>query len=189
MSSEFADFNVYSYDGTGSFSVDKDGLHITDTKYLKSSNYIYVRSDFYTFTYDVVVSISAGNQFYLGWERYDKDKTARSNNACVYVVTTTPSTDIVKARYRGTVDLSTDGVNPLRYIKLRVLNLWTSSSAQEGTATVHSLSLLGIPTNENIITKAYRNGEFVGDHFREFSNETISIQRVGYINSSNLYEY
>lgn len=189
MSIELADFNVMSYSGTGSFSVDSGGLHITNNKYLKSSDYIIIRPDIYTFRYDIVLSASAGNRFYLGWERYDANKTSRSNDACIYVVSILPTADQTMVRYRGTVDLSTDGVNPCKFIRLRILNLWTGSTAEEGTATIHALNLLGVQANESNSVKAYRNGEFTGDHFQEFPDEKVSIQRIGHINSSILYEY
>lgn len=70
----------------------------------------------------MILSIAAGNQFYVGFERYDVDKTSRSNQACVYVYTTKPSADVVYQRFFGTVNLATDGVNPTDTIKLRVLN-------------------------------------------------------------------
>ena len=199
MSLELVSMGVSHFSGTGSFSVDHDGLHLINNEYVKS-DYIPIRPDIYTFRYDYVISVSGGNMFYIGWERYDKDKTSRSNNACVYTYATMPTTGISYRRYRGTVDLSTDGVNPAAFIRLRVLNLWTNSTAETGTATIHSLNLLGIASNESIMKQAFQNGRFTADHFREFerswtTNGTdqqvgkVSIARIGHTDSTILYEY
>lgn len=199
MSVELTNFNVYNFSGNGSFSIDSDGLHTVNKIFLKGE-YIPIRPDIYTFRYDIVVSFTAGNMYYVGFERYDKDKTSRSNDACVYFIASNPSHDIVRRRYRGTVDLSTDGVNPAAFIKLRVLNLWTNSTAETGTATIHSLSLLGVQVNEAIPKKINQNGRFISDRYREFERTwstngvdtqvgKVSIARNGYTDSTILYEF
>ena len=102
------------------------------------SVYVPVNPTGKTYYYDMQLSINAGNQFYVGFERYDADKTPRRNNACVYVYSTRPTTDVVKQRFRGTVDLSTDGVNPCAFVTLRVLNGWSgTTSGVTGKATIH----------------------------------------------------
>lgn len=199
MSIELADTTLIKYTGSGSFSEDYDGIHLSNYIYLKGE-YIPITPTGYTFRYDTVISISAGNRFYLGFERYDENKTARSNDACVYPIGFTPSSDVIYRRYRGTVDLSTDGVNPAAFIRLRLLNLWSGSTAETGTASIHSLSLLGVANGESISKKVYYNGIFVSDHFREFEKSwttngvdsqigKVSIAKNGYTDSVELYEF
>lgn len=48
------------------------------------SDYIEINPSTNKYIYDYTISVSTGNQFYIGFERYDENKTARSNNACVY---------------------------------------------------------------------------------------------------------
>lgn len=86
------------------------------------SNYIKINPTGHTYYYDIEVSIDADNQFYLGFHRYDANKTSRSNNACVYVINVKPTTALNHQRYFGTVNLATDGVNPTDTISLRILN-------------------------------------------------------------------
>jgi hypothetical protein len=61
-----------------------------------STEYIPINPTGHTYEYDYTISVNAGNQFYIGFERYDSNKTARSNNACVYIYATKPSTNVVK---------------------------------------------------------------------------------------------
>lgn len=131
------------------------------------TNYLEIASGVYE--YDYTISVNAGNQFYIGFERYDADKTSRSNNACTYTYATKPSTDVMKQRYKGTVDLSTDGTNPLKYIALRILNGWSgTTSGVTGQATIHNFSLrLQSAAINPKITKA---GQLIGDEFKEYSN-------------------
>jgi len=78
--------------------------------------------------------------FYIGWERYDINKTSRTNNATIYVISTKAAADY--QRVSGIVNLSTDGTNPCAFIRLRVLNKWSGSTSDtNGTAIIHSLSL------------------------------------------------
>lgn len=145
----------YLYDLTksnsGTFLQDKDGLHLDQQVWI-THTYIPINPTEKTYKYDITYSCDAGNQFYIGWERYDANKTSRSNNACVYVVARKPSIDVVKSRAKGTIDLSTDGVNPCAFIKLRILNKWTGSDSNtQGKATIHSLSLKEY-SNDNVLT-------------------------------------
>ena len=193
MSTELMD---YGMTGSSYYTIDWDGVHFSGAHSYYSPDYITINPSIYTFYYDVVVSIDQGNWFLIGWERYDADKTARSNNACVYVINSHSTNsrmssaynDVIKQRFKGTVDLSTDGVNACKYIKLRVLNKWDSAETN-GKATIHSLSLLAIPTGESIGKKAYRTGRMTGDCFREYYNNSVSMEKVGYIDSNILYEY
>ena len=129
------------------------------------SDYIEINPAGNTYYYDIVVSIESGDYFLIGFERYDKDKTVRSNNACTYVLSTTPSSNIVKQRYTGTVNLSTDGVNACKYISLRVLNDWNNQNGK--VATIHSISLREIQTNNTFKTKLLSTGVFKTDLLKE----------------------
>lgn len=162
----------YLYDLTksdvGSFFQDKDGLHLNQRVWVNHT-YIPIDSSGKTYKYDIVYSCDAGNQFYIGWERYDANKTARSNNACIYVVNTKPSSDIKYVRTQGTVNLSTDGTNPCAFIKLRILNKWTNSTSDTtGTAIIHSLSL-----------KEYSSSDVL---------TPLKINRQGIVNTTELLE-
>ena len=129
------------------------------------SNYIEIVPGVYE--YDYTISVNAGNQFYIGFERYDANKTSRSNNACAYTWATKPSSDIVKTRYKGTINLTTDGTNPIKYIALRILNGWSgTTSGVTGKATIHNFSLrLKSTALEPSIYKQGR--QLFGDEFKE----------------------
>lgn len=116
-----------------------------------------------TYYYDIEVSIAADNQFYFGFERYDANKTARSNNACAYVIATKPTSDLSHKRYFGTVDLSTDGTNPCAFIAVRILNDWSNASGR--TAIVHRMSLREVSTFQK--PKLYKTGTFLVDELKE----------------------
>lgn len=149
-----------------------------------SSDYIQIDPTGKTYYYDIDVSINTGNQFYIGFERYDIDKTARSNQACVYVVAIKPTSDLIHKRYRGIVNLSTDGVNPCAFITLRILSGWSgTTSGVTGMTTVHRLSLREVTTLQQ--PKLYKEGILLGDEFNEhqkasFYNNGI-IEAVNYI--------
>ena len=134
----------YMYDfkknsGNGTFVQDKDGLYLNQQIWV-SHDYIPIDPTNKTYKYDIIYSCDEGNLLYIGWERYDANKTSRSNNACTYVISSQVEHNYY--RKRGTVDLLTDGVNPCAFIKLRILNKWTGSNNDtNGTATIHYLSL------------------------------------------------
>ena len=190
---EYSNELQYFYDwikinGSGTFSHEKDGLHLNE--------YIRVRHDFIsinpenkTFKYDITYSVDAGNQFYVGWERYDEDKTLRSNNATVYVITIKPNTDLKYQHAQGVVNLSTDGVNPCAFIRLRILNKWAGSTEDtNGTAIIHSLSLKEYDSNKTITPiKIERQGITTTNSFIENSIGT-SIDRSQVLHSNSFYE-
>lgn len=153
---------------------------------MELSGYLSIRSPYIeidpvnnNYIYDFTVSIAAGNYFYLGFERYDANKTSRSNNAIYYIVSTKPSSDVVKKRYHNilTSALNTDGVNPCKYIRLRILNGWTNSdSSSTKTATIHQLSVREIPKNTTAKTRLLKSGTFETDLLRE-TNPTAEIEK------------
>ena len=73
-----------------------------------------------TYYYDITYSNTAGNQFYIGVEKYDSNKVSGSNSECQYQVSTSLAADHI--RVFGTVDLSTANGNPAAYARLRILN-------------------------------------------------------------------
>lgn len=153
-------------------------------------DYIPINPTGVTYQYDITCSIAVGNQVHIGWERFDAQKTARTNDATVYVISTKPTSAIVKKNYKGTVNLSTDGVNPAAFIRLRILNAWTNTdSGSEKTLTVHSLSLRAVPNGEVPERKIKKNGQFVSDYFKENCSGIASINQNGFIDGTSIYEY
>lgn len=136
------------------------------------SEYITINPTGHTYEYDYTISVNAGNQFYIGFERYDANKTARSNNACTYTYATKPSTNVVKQHFTGTVNLSTDGTNPCKYIALRILNGWSgTTSGVTGTATIHSFSLREISTKQK--QEITKTGQTIEEEINECGNAKI----------------
>ena len=185
----------YLYDltksGNGTFSQDENGLYL-DQDIWVTHNYTPINSTNKTYKYDIIYSCDAGNHFYIGWERYDADKTARSNNACVYVVGTKPSEDRIKYRVRGIVDLSNDGVNPCAFIKLRILNKWTGSDSDtNGTAIIHYLSLKKYTdTTTQDMTPLNINKQGIVNTTEILEKDIgVSVSNVYELNSHNFYEY
>ncbi len=159
-------------------------------EYIFTSNNISAGSDYIEiepgiYEYDITISVNTGNQFYIGFHRYDANKTSRSNNACIYIISIKPTTDIVKKRYKGTVNLSTDGTNPCKYISLRILNGWSgTTSGVTGQSTIHNLSLRKQSNiNSPSITK---KGQLICDEFKE--DAIASIYKNGIVESLNIIE-
>ena len=151
-----------------------------------STEYIPINPSGHTYEYDYTISVNAGNQFYIGFERYDANKTARSNNACVYTYATKPSTDVVKQHFKGTVDLSTDGTNPCAFITLRILNGWSgTTSGVTGTATIHSFSLREIGTKQQ--PKLKKTGIFIEEELKE--EIATKLHKSGIVETNNLIEF
>lgn len=159
-------------------------------EYIFTSNNISAGSDYIEiepgiYEYDITISVNTGNQFYIGFHRYDANKTSRSNNACTYIISIKPTADIVKKRYKGTVNLSTDGTNPCKYISLRILNGWSgTTSGVTGQSTIHNLSLRKQSNiNSPSITK---KGQLICDEFKE--DAITSIYKNGIVESLNVIE-
>ena len=140
-----------------------------NTKIGIGSDYIPISPSGHTYYYDFDISVNAGNQLYIGFERYDADKTSRSNNACVYIWATKPTTDVSHRHFFGTVNLATDGVNPCAFIALRILNGWSGTNSDvTGIATIHRMSLREVSTIQS--PKIYSNGILLTDEFKEYQN-------------------
>lgn len=148
------------------------------------SNYIPISPTGKVYYFDIDVSIDAGNQFYIGFERFDVNKAATSNSSCDYVVNVKPSSALVHQHYFGTrtwtANLSTG--KPPAYIALRILNDWSGANGRK--ATIHSVSLREVSTltNEQIL----KTGITKADEFIE--GEKIAIQKNKIIRSKNFIE-
>ena len=148
-----------------------------------STPYIPISPSGHTYMYDIEVSVDSGNVFYIGFERYDKDKTARSNAACVYLPGLSGSSEArTHKRYFGTVDLSTDGVNPCAFITLRILNDW--SGANNRKATIHKLSLREVSTIQ--VPKVSNAGVFEVDELNE--NAKAAFFKNGFVEATEFIE-
>jgi hypothetical protein len=149
------------------------------------SSYISINPTNHTYYYDFDISINAGNQFYIGFERYDADKTSRSNNATVYIYSTKATEDVNHKHIFGTVNLSTDGVNPCAFIALRILNGWSgTNSGVVGAATIHSMSLREISSIQN--PKLYKNGILSTGEFKEY--QKASFYKNGFVEATEFIE-
>lgn len=149
------------------------------------SNYISINPTNHTYYYDFDISVNAGNQFYIGFERYDANKTSRSNRATIYVYSTKSTEDINHKHIFGTVDLSTDGVNPCAFVALRILNGWSGTdSGVVGVATIHSMSLREISNIQN--PKSCKNGILSTGEFKEY--QKASFYKNGFVEATEFIE-
>ena len=174
---------------SGSFIQDKDGLHLNQYVWV-THDYIPIDPTNKIYKYDIIYSNDAGNLLYIGWERYDANKTSRSNNACVYVLSN--ATERNYYRIHGTIDLSTDTVNPCAFIKLRILNKWTGSESDtNGTATIHYLSLKEYTdTTTQDMTPLNINKQGIVNTTEILEKDIgVSVSNVYELNSHNFYEY
>ena len=148
------------------------------------SYYIPINPTGKTYYYDIEVSTDTGNVFYIGFQRYDANKTARSNDACVYLPGLTGSSEArTHKHYFGTVDLSTDGVNPCAFISLRILNDWSGANGRK--ATIHKISLREVTSLSN--EKILKFGIFKADEFIE--GQQVEIQKNKIVRGKNLIEF
>lgn len=176
-----------TFSSSGSGDQDEDGLHMHGSL-MVAHDYIPINPSGKTYYYDIEYSNDEGNRFYIGWERYDIDKTPRSNNACLYLLGHNAVRDHV--RIQGTLDLATDGVNPTAFIRLCILNNWSGSTADTGgKATIHYLSLREIASNDTFGKQSItKTGLVTSDSFRE-SDLGALISKNGFIDSENFIEF
>lgn len=178
-----------TFSSSGSGDQDEDGLHMHGSLWVAHAR-VPIDPTNKVYYYDFVMSCAAGNLVYVGWERYDKDNTTRTNAACVYVHAKKYDADIDHQRFQGTVNLATDGVNPTAEIKLRILNKWSGSTTDTtGEATIHSLSLREISTGDSFGKQSItKTGLVTSDSFRE-SDLGALISKNGFIDSENFIEF
>ena len=169
--------------------LEKDHLLFTGNIWpIATESYIPISNYANTFEYDIVFESDAGNYFYVGVERYAADKTTGSNASCIYVISTS-NTAKAKQRVRGTINLNQDtsSGNKTAFIRLRILNQWTSSSGTGVTAKIYHLSIREITetTNKISITK---QGQLKTDDTWENFNPA-SFNKLNVVESNNIYEY
>ena len=129
----------------------------------------------------------AGNYFYIGIERYNEDKATGSNNSCIYLKSGS-NTAVSKGRRRGTVNLNSVVVNDKKtaYIRLRILNQWTSSSGSGVTAKIYKLSLREITDTTNKIS-IKPTGIITSDTYWE-DYSPASFNKLNVVEANNIYE-
>lgn len=169
--------NIYTeYDSNGEITMTGGGSI--------GSYYIPINPTGKTYYYDIEVSTDSGNVFYIGFQRYDANKTARSNDATVYISGLSGSKEArVHAHYHGTVNLSTDGVNPCAFTSLRILNDWSGANGRH--AIIHKISLREVSTLQN--TKINKQGQAITTELIEM-NDKFRIQKNGIIEANEFIE-
>lgn len=176
---------------SGIYFFDADGIHLENQIRL-CSDYIEINPDNKTYEYDVLLSNSAGNYLYVGWELFDINKTNTENDSCVYCAHIKPTTNLIWWRYKGVVDLSKDALgNKTAFIRLRILNKWTDSDSNtSGIATVHTISLREVSTaNPDQQQHILKNGQLQTDFFRETSRANAGFNKNGFVDGGQFYEY
>lgn len=143
---------IGSYSGT--LSKESDGVHL-DGQVWATDSYanngregcVDVDPDNNHYLLSWTFSNTVGNRFYIGIERFDNNYTSTSNSSCIYPVNTQNAT--MRLSSAQFVDISKDANNnPVKHIKLRILNKWTGSSEDTvGSVIIHKLTLIEIPKN------------------------------------------
>lgn len=184
--------------GLGSIKTNGSSVILEDDHLLITANiwpsltesYIPITDCTNTFEYDFIYESDAGNYFYIGIERYDKDKATGSNSCCIYQVATNNAAK-TKQRVRGTVNLnqviSSSNSNKTAYIRLRILNQWSGSSGSNVTAKIYHLSLREITETTNKIN-IKKTGQLNTDTLWEGFNPA-SFNKLNVAESNNFYEY
>ena len=127
------------------------------------------------FYYDIIYSCNNTNRHLFGFERYDTNKTATSNNSCVYIV---DSTSTYTCRHvSGVIDLSKDVAgNKTKYIRLRILNEWNHNGSNQNTdtLTIYRLSLVQVTKDKN--TQATKTTNWISEKIQENNGNWIPIK-------------
>lgn len=175
---------------TNGTSVKMEGDHLLITGNIwptATEQYIPIGNKTHTFEYDITYENDAGNYFYIGIEKYAPDKTTGSNSSCEYQIATN-NTAHNKTRARGTVNMNvtTSSGNSTAYIRLRILNQWTGSSASNVTAKIYHLSLREITetTNKIAITN---QGQLKTDALWE-NYDRAAFNKLNVVECNNFYE-
>lgn len=184
--------------GLGSIKINGSSVileddHLLITGYIwpaVTEAYIPITNCANTFEYDFIYESDAGNYFYIGIERYDKDKATGSNSCCIYQVATN-NVAKTKQRVRGTVNLnqviSSSNSNKTAYIRLRILNQWSGSLGSNVTAKIYHLSLREITETTNKIN-IEKTGQLNTDTLWE-GFDPASVNKLNVVESNNFYEY
>lgn len=151
------------------------------------STYIKIKNTGYTYYFDCEVTVSSNNRFYIGFEKYDANKTSTANQSCVYTVSL-GNTAVTRQHYSSIVNLATDSNgNATDTICLRILSGWSGSSdAANSSATVHSVTLREVPTSSLATMNFSKNGQIDVDFFNEQDN--AHLYNDSYIAANNFIE-
>ena len=147
-----------------------------------NSGYVPISPSGKTYYYDITYSNTAGNQFYIGVEKYDSNKVSGSNSECQYQVVTSSAADHI--RVFGTIDLSTANGNPAAYAKLRILNAWNGADSNK-VAIIHECIFREESTLENF--KVNKNGVVSANCFAE-GGSVFEDRKNGIVESPNFIE-
>lgn len=159
-----------------------DGSYTISGYTFLRSEYIHISPTNKKYYYDIEYSNINGNQLYIGFERYDKNKQSGSNSESQYVVATAGGVD--HKRIKGTINLSTANGNTAAYTRLRILNDWNNTGNTTYKSTIHHMSLKEvIETNTVDVTQ---KGVFDCDEFIESSS--ASINNIGNVTCNQLIE-
>ena len=149
--------------------------------------YYEIKNAGYTYQYDIEYSNDAGNYFYIGFEKYDANKTATTNDSTGYLVTTN-GTAHTNTKISGTVNLSVDvNGNAVKYIKPRILNSWSgSTSGTTHTGNIRYFSLREVPSTGNMIQSIGKNGITSCEQMLE--NDPTNFHKDGFIETKEFIE-
>lgn len=140
-----------------------------------------------TWYYDYEFTKQAGNQFYIGIERFAASGST-SNNSCVYQ-TTDKNNTLIHKRIQGTINLNTAiSTGPVERIRFRVLSNWTNTTTSS-SAEIYRISLKEFAPGENaknIIS--YRKTGVVAGLILENSSE-VNPEIYGTVALSQVIEY
>lgn len=111
-----------------------------------SKNYTIISGS--TWFYDYEYESEAGNQFYIGIDRF-AESGSTSNNSCIYQIGHKNGTN-GRVRVQGTVNLNTAiATGPVHHICFRVLSNWTGTTASS-SAIIYRISLKEVAADENV---------------------------------------
>lgn len=150
-----------------------------------TSGYFEISPSGHTYEYDFVYDNTKDSLLYIGFERYDANKTSTSNNSTVYFVSSSSAAS--NKRVKGTINLATDSNgNETKYIKLRILGNW-NNNVSNAVAVIKSCSLREVSSYESV--NFNKNGIITSDVFRENGLNSAFIHKEGVIECSNFIEY
>lgn len=130
--------DMIKYSETGTVTTTVSSVSMTGKCFVRDSfNDGFIEIEPGTYYYDIIYSNTSGNKLYIGWERFDANKTSTTNSSTFYVVNTTAAT--TNLRVHGETSITQDsGGRTVKYIRFRVLNSWENTN---GTSSISFLSL------------------------------------------------
>lgn len=146
-----------------------------------------IKNTGYTYQYDLEYSNNDGNQIYIGFERFDANKTATSNSSTIYILSTKTAHENTKVS--GTVNLAQDiNGNTVKYIRPRILNNWSGSTTTgvENTLNIKYFTLREVPSTGNKIQSIGKNGITSCEEMIE--NESTNFHKDGFIETIEFIE-